>query len=116
MAGRSTIKRAKSFEVFLKYAGLHAKRVGLREESKIEESTDADGKKVLTPKTHFRLVAELPKHNVTLLYDELYVNRGKGFEDAAGEIVKPHVLKTRRLTIRAALEAKGLDIHEQRQV
>jgi hypothetical protein len=111
---RRSLKRAKSFEVFLKYAGAYAKKVRFKEESKLDEQVGPDGKKLLVPQTRIHLVADLPKHDVTLVYDELYVNRGQGFEDADGEIVKPYFIKTRLPTLRTALDEKGLEIEEIR--
>lgn len=111
----SVVKRAKTFEVFLKYTARHAQRVRLQETSKLDEGTDEKGKRTLTPHTHIHLAATLPKHNVVLTYDEHYINRGRGYEDAEGEIVKPHDVKTRRLRMRAALEGKGLEVVEVRK-
>ena len=108
----ATVKQAKSLEVFLKYAAAHAKMVRVHEWSKIEETTAAGGKKTLLPQTVFRLVAALPEQNVSLVFEERYVNRGRGFEDASGEIVKAHELKLRGAKIRAALEQHGLEVRE----
>jgi len=112
---KTVVKRAKTFEIFLKYAAAHARRVRIRETSKLEESRDEKGHKQLTPHTHIRVTALLDQHKVVLAYDEHYVNRGQGYENAAGEIVRPHEVKIRRVRIRAALEQKGLEVEEVRE-
>jgi len=113
--GKSIVKRAKSFEVFLKYAAANAEGVRLRETSKLDESVDQKGKKTLTPHTHMHASAFLPKHNVILVYDEHYINRGLGYENAEGEILKPHDVKIRRVRMRAAMEEKGLEVEDVRE-